>query len=91
MCRISHHHVNHVAARVEGAVIRLCVDEIVGVVDRLEDAVWMGPTGTAYYYETTGKTIEGIPNDAQWLQYKATLISTYGCGSPKLKEVRIDL
>ncbi len=57
----------------------------------LKDAVWMGSTGTASYYETTGKTIEGIPNDAQWLQYKATLISTYGCGSPKLKEVRIDL
>ena len=57
----------------------------------LEDAVWMGPTGTASYYETTGKTIEGIPNDAQWLQYKATLISIYGCGSPRLKEVRIDL
>ena len=57
----------------------------------LEDAVWMGPTGTASYYETSSETIEGIPNDAQWLQYKATLISIYGCGSPRLKEVRIDL
>ncbi len=57
----------------------------------LDDAAWMGPTGTASYYETSSETIEGIPNDARWLQYKATLISTYGCGSPKLNEVRIDL
>ena len=57
----------------------------------LEDATWSGPDGDKSYYEASGETIEGIPSDAQWLQYKATLISPYGCGTPKLKEVRIDL
>ncbi len=57
----------------------------------LEDAAWTGPEGESSYYESSGETIEGIPDDSQWLQYKATLISPYGCGSPKLKEIRIDL
>jgi len=56
----------------------------------LEDAIWMGPEGGASFYESSGDTIEGIPTDASWLQYKATLISPYGCGSPRLKAVRID-
>ena len=56
----------------------------------LEDAIWMGPEGGASFYELSGDTIEGIPTDASWLQYKATLISPDGCGSPRLKAVRID-
>ncbi len=56
----------------------------------LENATWMGPEGEASFYESSGKTIEGIPSDAPWLQYKATLISPYGCGSPRLKAVRIE-
>ena len=55
----------------------------------LETATWSGPEGDKSYYETTGEAIEGISSDAQWLQYKATLVSPYGCGSPKLHEVRI--
>ncbi len=57
----------------------------------LEDAAWSGPHGDKSYYETSGEAIEGIPSDAQWLQYKATFISPYGCGTPKLREVRIVL
>lgn len=57
----------------------------------LETAPWSGPGGGKSYYETSGETIEGVPGNAQWLQYKATFISPYGCGSPKLKAVRIDL
>ena len=59
--------------------------------ERLNDALWMGPDGEGSYYTTSGETITGIPKHVQWLQYKATFISPYGCGSPKLKEVRIDL
>ncbi len=58
--------------------------------ESLEAATWLGPDGDKSYYETSGEAIQGIPNDAQWLQYKATLVSPYGCGSPKLKEVRIE-
>ncbi len=57
----------------------------------LEDAAWSGPDGDKSYYETSGEAIEGSASNVQWLQYKATFISPYGCGSPKLKEVRIDL
>jgi hypothetical protein len=57
----------------------------------LDSAVWIGPDGEGSYYETSGETIRGILKNAHWLQYKATFISPYGCGSPKLKEVRIDL
>lgn len=58
--------------------------------EALEAATWSGPYGDKLYYESSGEAIQGIPNDAQWLQYKATLVSPYGCGSPKLKEVRIE-
>ena len=57
--------------------------------ERLEDAVWMGPMGAMSHYETSGEAIEEVPRGAQWLQYRATFISPYGCGSPKLSEVRI--
>ncbi len=57
----------------------------------LGDAAWMGPDGEGSYYTYSGETIRGIPKHVQWLQYKATFISPYGCGSPKLKEVRIDI
>ena len=57
----------------------------------LETAAWSGPDGDNSYYQTSGEAIQGILSDAQWLQYKATLVSPYGCGSPKLKEVRIVL
>ncbi len=57
----------------------------------LNDAVWIGPDGEGTYYGNSGETIKGMSKKAQWLQYKATFVSPYGCGSPKLKEVRIDL
>lgn len=56
----------------------------------LGSAIWSGPNKEKLYYETSGETIEEAPSNAQWMQYKATFISPYGCGSPKLKEVRID-
>jgi hypothetical protein len=56
----------------------------------LDNATWMGPEGEGSYYETSGESIVSLQKNSRWLQYKATLISLYGCGSPKLKEVRIE-
>ena len=56
----------------------------------LENAEWQGPEGNGSYYETSGADIQGVPSQAQWLQYRAELISLYGCGSPQLSEVRIE-
>ena len=56
----------------------------------LDDAAWLGPEGEESYYETSGESIESLQNNSRWLQYKATFISLYGCGSPKLKEVRFE-
>ena len=57
----------------------------------LANAAWMGPKGEESYFESSGKEIRGIPETSRWLQYKATFVSPYACGSPKLKEVRIEL
>lgn len=59
--------------------------------ENLTDAVWMGADGEKSYFESSGEEIKDIPETSHWLQYKATFISPYACGSPKLKEVRIEL
>lgn len=59
--------------------------------EKLDDAEWMGPAGNTSSYETSGEAIKQIPSNAKWLQYRATFISPYGCGSPKLKGVEIVL
>ena len=59
--------------------------------ENLTDAGWMGADGEKSYFESSGEEIKDIPETSHWLQYKATFISPYACGSPKLKEVRIEL
>ncbi len=60
--------------------------------EQLIDTPWRGPNGTGSYYEKSGQKISGIDAvDAEWFQYKATLVSPHGCKSPKLREVRFDL
>ena len=60
--------------------------------EKLIDTPWRGPNGTGSYYEKSGQKISGIdPVDAEWFQYKATLVSPNGCKSPSLREVRFDL
>lgn len=56
----------------------------------LEKAEWQGPEGDGSYYESSGADVQGVPSQAQYLQYRTELISLYGCGSPKLSEVRIE-
>jgi hypothetical protein len=56
----------------------------------LQAANWTGPNGEGSYFEHSGEEIPGIPSDAPWLQYRAVFVSPYGCGSPRLHEVRID-
>ena len=55
----------------------------------LDKAEWNGSSGKNTYYEKSGEPLNGIAHDANWLQYKAILVSPYGCGSPKLNEVLI--
>ena len=56
----------------------------------LDKAKWHGWSGKNTYYEKSGKRLYNIPYNARWLQYKATLVSPYGCGTPRLHEVRIE-
>jgi len=57
----------------------------------LEGAAWHGSNGVGTYFEQPGMTIANVPDGAGWLQYRAVLVSLYGCSSPRLSEVRIDL
>ena len=59
--------------------------------NQLRGAPWQGPEGSGTYYESSGDAIRGVPASARWLQYMATFVSLYGCRSPKLREVRVDL
>jgi len=60
--------------------------------DQLLNTPWKGPNGSDSYYHKEGQRIGGMNTlDAKWFQYKATLVSPYGCRSPKLREVRFDL
>jgi hypothetical protein len=57
----------------------------------LGTAKWMGLEGEGTYFERSGENIRDVSKTARWLQYRAIFVSPYGCGSPKLREVRIDL
>ena len=58
--------------------------------EKLEKAKWLGPSEKKPFYEKSGDKIQGVSQLARWIQYKAILVSPYGCGSPKLYEVRMD-
>ena len=57
----------------------------------LDRSGWMGPDGEGTYFERSGEEIRDLPPTARWLQYRATFISPYGCGSPRLREVNVEL
>ena len=59
--------------------------------EQLENAEWTGPGGKGTYFEKSGKKVKLSAKNARWIQYKALFISPYGCRSPKLREVRLDL
>ena len=58
--------------------------------EALQEAPWEGPAGAGSYFERSGELI-GAGMGAHWLQYRAVFVSPYGCDSPRLREVRIDL
>jgi len=58
--------------------------------DELKKSSWRGPEGEDSYYSKAGTPVEGIPDGMGFLQYRAGFVSTNGCSSPKLYEVRID-
>ena len=59
--------------------------------EQLDDAQWMGPNGPNTYYEQSGQPVGISADKANWLQYQAVFVSPYGCRSPKLREVRVNL
>lgn len=62
-----------------------------GSKEHIEQAPWHGSRGATTYYEKSGEAVQGLGPDARWLQYRATFVSLYGCGSPQLREVRVEM
>ena len=59
--------------------------------EELTQAEWTGPGGADTYFEQSGQPVSIPPGDARWLQYRAVFVSPYGCRSPRLREVLVDL
>ena len=55
----------------------------------LTSAPWQGPQGPNSFYQTSPSRIEGLPQKARWIQYKASLISPDSANSPALRSVSI--
>ncbi len=55
----------------------------------LTAAPWQGPRGTQSFYRTSPAEIEGLPKNARWIQYKASLISPNSANSPLLRSVSV--
>jgi len=62
-----------------------------GSPEQLEQAQWRGPAGEGTYYERSGDAVQGVALGTRWLQYRSSFVSLNGCGSPQLREVRVDL
>jgi hypothetical protein len=60
-------------------------------VEQLGRADWLGPEGPSSYYTCSGESVHRLPRAARWLQYRAKFVSAYGCRSPRLREVRMEL
>ena len=57
----------------------------------LDEAKWCGPGGEGTHYDSPGTSLSGVPDNAEFLQYRATFVSENGCLSPKLREVTVGL
>ena len=64
---------------------------VAGTEKELAGMPWLGPGGEETFYDQSGAEVRSITPDARWLQYRASFTSLYGCRSPQLSEVRIDL
>ena len=58
--------------------------------EELEGMPWLGPGGAETMFGEPGEVPELWP-PARFVQYRATFTSLYGCRSPRLRQVRIDL
>jgi hypothetical protein len=56
----------------------------------LSDAGWTGPAGIGSYYARSGETVTVAARAPELIQFRAGLVSSDGCASAKLREVRID-
>ena len=59
--------------------------------EQLPQAEWIGPGGPGTCFEHSGTTVSIPDRDAHWLQYRAIFVSPYGCRSPKLWKVVVEL
>ena len=58
----------------------------------LKESKWVGPNGENTCYKKSGQKVRGMePDTTNFLQYRVTFEAPYGCRSPQLREVRIDL
>lgn len=55
----------------------------------LDAAPWQGPRGPDSFYRTSPAGIEGLPQTARWIQYKASLTSPDSANSPVLRSVSV--
>ena len=56
----------------------------------LESSSWRGPRDDESFYLESGQTLSAVPEDHDWLQYRAILTSPDGGNSPILTEVVLD-
>jgi hypothetical protein len=59
--------------------------------EALAEAGWMGPTGEGSYFEQSGQIVHTPSSEVRWVQYRALFISPYGCRTPRLREVRLEV
>lgn len=59
--------------------------------EELEQAPWTGARGENTYFERSGDLVPRPARSIRWVQYRAAFVSPYGCASPQLQEVRVEL
>ena len=52
---------------------------------------WRGPQGPKSFYQETPARLDGLPEGARWIQYKASLISPDSANSPILRSVSVTI
>lgn len=58
--------------------------------EALKTAPWQGPGGEGTFFQTPGGSLEGLKGSGDWIQYKASLISSDSANSPILRSVSVE-
>ncbi|MDP7692931.1 MAG: VCBS repeat-containing protein, partial [Vicinamibacterales bacterium] len=59
--------------------------------DGLEHAAWHGPGGANTCYDAPGAAVNGVPDHAAYIQYRAAFMSVNGCCFPRLHELTVKM